>query len=228
MFVKYKELKIDVKDLQGMDDELDVYLKRLIVANDIFFQDEIEMSEDALELLDEIIDENIERVIHYNTQLKTDFDRARAVVIHNSESMDISWLGLKPRDEIYMSDDDYNDIDIVEKDQKISDTFKLDWVKTQSVNWSVGKVLENFFDIPEVIEDWTEYAVNELMENVDYSAYKDTKNSNKFAYWFLNIYEYDLTNEEIITLVANENGYEVHEDLITYKGVTYNFIWTRT
>lgn len=226
MVIKYKNLEIGIDDLKGLDEELDKFIDGSKVANEIFFQEEVDFPED--EDLEDIIESNVERVIHYNKKLKNDFDRARALAVAYRE-YDIDWKTLEPRLEIYMFDDDGNDIDIVELNQKISDQMKLDWVASSASGWSVGQVMEDFFYEIEAIDEWEKYAIEELGMDEDYSAHQDFKHNHKeFPEWFLNVYKYEVDNEEMVDRIASENGYPVYRDKIEYNGKTYNFVWART
>jgi len=227
MTIKFKELEIELDDFEGLDESLDTFIKEAKVANELFFQDNIEYNGDEEELED-LIYNNLERFIHYNKHLKTDFDRAKALAIVQEE-YDIAFDKLQPRFEIYMNDDKGNDFDIVEKNQKISDETKINWVVSSSSSWSLGKVLEDFFNNEEAIDDWRKYAIETLGMDADYSPYDDyTSSSNQFPDWFLNIYKYEIKNEEMVERVANESGYHIYRTEIEYKDKKYNFTWART
>jgi len=230
MTIKYKDLDIELDDLEGLDDDLDGFIAEAKIANELFFQDQFDFSEDSEELeeLEDVIYRNLEKFIHYNKHLKTDFDRARALAVFKELDYDISWVDLETRGEIYMFAED-NDFDIVEKKQKISYEAKLDWVISSSSGWSIGRVLEEFFKLDEAIDEWEQYAIEQFNMPKYYSAYEDQMlNTSEFPKWFLNVYKYKLSNEEMVERIADENGYSIYKTEINYRDKKYNFVWSRS
>ena len=64
MTIKYKDLDIELDDLEGLDDDLDGFIAEAKIANELFFQDQFDFSEDSEELeeLEDVL-ENIEKVV---------------------------------------------------------------------------------------------------------------------------------------------------------------------